>query len=123
MTTSFLNAGLGGPGRATTCADRRAALRFAISPETSCHLVAGVGKTLWPARVLELSSAGVRLLLRRRFEPGACVLVELANGARIFSCALVMRVAHVGEQGDGAFILGGAFARKLTQPELMALLA
>jgi hypothetical protein len=123
MTTSFPSAGLGGPGSAAPQVDRRAGLRFAISPETSCHLVAGVGETLWPARVLELSPAGIRLRLRRRFEPGTFVLLELANGARIFSCALVMRVTHATEEGDGAVALGGAFARKLTYQELMALLA
>jgi hypothetical protein len=123
MAESILGAGRGEPESATPWEDRRAALRLAISPETSCHLVAGVGETLWPARILELSSAGIRLLLRRRFEPGTYVLLELANGARIFSLTLVMRVAHLSEQGDGAFVLGGAFARKLAYQELMALLA
>ena len=122
MAISLANVGPG-EGAGPPGADRRLALRFAISPETSCHLVAGVGETLWPARVLELSSAGIRLLVRRRFDPGAWVLLELANGARIFSCALVLCVAHVAERGDGAFVLGGAFARKLTYQELMALLA
>ena len=123
MAGSILGAGLGGPDAGPPWADRRLALRFAVSPETSCHLVAGVGETLWPARVLELSGTGIRLLLRRRFEPGTWVILELANGARIFSLALVMRVAHLTEQGDGAFVLGGAFARKLAYQELMALLA
>jgi hypothetical protein len=122
MAISVVDAGLG-EGAGKPDGDRRAGLRFTISPETSCHLVAGVGETLWPARVLELSSTGIRVHLRRRFEPGAWVLLELANGARIFSCALVLRVSHVAEQGDGSFVLGGAFARRLTYQELMALLA
>jgi hypothetical protein len=121
MVISLVNAGLG-EGAGLPGEDRRLALRFAISPETSCHLIAGVGETLWPARVLELSSGGVRLQLRRRFDPGAWVLLELANGARIFSCALVLRVSHVAQQADGGYVLGGAFARKLTSQELMALL-
>jgi hypothetical protein len=103
--------------------DRRGAPRLVVSPETSCHLIAGVGDTLWPARVLELSTHGICLQLRRRFEPGASVFLELANGVRIFSCALVMQVAHVTEQADGLYLLGGAFARKLTHRELTALLA
>ena len=123
MTISFRGAGLGGPGGGRSRADGRSGVRLAVSPETAKHLVAAVGEALWPARVLELSSAGVRLLLRRRFEPGAWVLLELANRARASSCALVLRVTHVTDQGDGAFVLGGAFARKLTYQELTALLA
>src|SRR5690242_18407327 len=103
--------------------DRRAAPRLVVSPETSCHLIAGVGDSLWPARVLELSTHGIRLELRRRFEPGATVLLELANGARVFSCTLALQVAHVAEQADGLYTLGGAFARRLTHRELTAVLA
>jgi hypothetical protein len=105
-----------------TTLDRREALRFAIHRDTAGHLIAAVGETFWPARVIDLSARGVRLLLRRRFEPGKLVLVELANGRRVFSCALVMRVVHVTPQPDGAFLLGAEFSRKLSQRELMALL-
>jgi hypothetical protein len=123
MTTLYPSTGLGGPTGGGPTLERREALRLTISPETSCHLIAGVGETLWPARVLELSTRGIRLQLRRRFAPGASVILELANGARVFACALIMRVVHVTEQDDGAYVLGGAFARKLTHHELTALLA
>src|SRR5438093_1288272 len=105
-----------------TALDRREALRLAIHRDTAAHLIAAVGETFWPARVIDLSARGVRLLLRRRFEPGKLVLVELANGRRVFSCALVMRVAHLTLQPDGAYILGAEFSRKLSQTELMALM-
>ena len=104
-------------------AERRSALRFAVGNETTCHLIAGVGETLWPARVLDLSPRGAALLLRRRFEPGAQVIVELANGVRLFSCAVVMHVTHATALADGSHVVGGEFARKLSQDELMALLA
>jgi hypothetical protein len=105
-----------------TALDRREALRFAIHRETAGHLIAAVGETFWPARVIDLSARGIRLLLRRRFEPGKLVLVELANGRRVFSCALVIRVVHVTPEPDGAYLLGGEFSRKLSQAELMALM-
>ncbi len=121
MRTSFPIPGVDRPGGAPLM-DRRDDLRFALGQETLCHLVAGVGEALWPARVLDLSARGARLVLRRRFEPGALVLVELANGARVFSCALVMRVVHATRRDDGAWVVGGAFARKLGHNELMALM-
>jgi hypothetical protein len=104
-------------------AERRSALRFGIGSDTACHLIAGVGETLWPARVLDLSTRGAALLLRRRFEPGAHVIVELANGVRVFSCALLMHVIHATALADGSYVLGGEFARKLGHDELMALLS
>jgi hypothetical protein len=107
----------------STTLDRREALRFAIQRETASHLIAAVGETFWPARVIDLSARGLRLLLRRRFEPGKLVLVELANGRRVFSCALVVRVTHVTPQPEGAYLMGAEFSRKLSQPELMALMA
>jgi PilZ domain len=103
--------------------DRRRLLRFLISQETSCHLIAAVGDTQWPARVVDVSANGICLLLRRRFEPGTRVALELANGLRVFSCALQMRVVHVSQAGDGAWVLGGAFDRRLSHAELMALLS
>ncbi len=43
------------------------------------HLIAAVGDTFWPARVLDLSARGVRLVLRRRFEPGQGVRIGLMS--------------------------------------------
>jgi hypothetical protein len=103
--------------------DRRAALRFAIGEQTSDHLIAAVGESFWPARVRDLSTRGVNLHLRRRFEPGSSVLLELANGVRVFSLAMMVRVVRLEEQPDGSFLLGGEFSRKLTYNELMALLS
>jgi hypothetical protein len=103
--------------------ERRAALRMELDDTTSCHLVAGVGDTYWPARVLDISTTGVRLVLRKRFDLETRILVELANGRRAFSRAVMMRVAHLVRQPDGAYLLGGEFARRLTHDELMALLA
>ncbi len=121
MSTTGPSAGL--PGSTATWLERRLALRLALEGEASCHLVAAVGDTYWPARVLDISTTGVRLALRRRFEPETRVLVELANGGRAFSRALVMRVARVSRGPDGTYELGGEFARRLTHDELMALIA
>ena len=103
--------------------EQRRVLRFPISEETSCHLVAAVGETQWPARVVDVSADGVCLLLRRRFETGTRVVLELAHGVRVFSRTVELRVVHVTETEDGAFVLGGAFSRKLSHAELTALLS
>jgi hypothetical protein len=103
--------------------DRRETLRFPITAETAAHLVAALGESSWPARVLDLSAEGVSLSVRCRFEPGVTVPLELANGRRVFCCALRLRIVHATEQTDGSFIVGGDFERRLTASELTAILS
>jgi hypothetical protein len=98
-------------------------LRFQVVPETSAHLVAAVGESSWPARVLDISTEGLSLSVRCRFEPGATVPLELANGVRVFCCTLRLTIVHATEQTDGSFIVGGEFDRKLTARELLAILS
>ena len=103
--------------------DRRLALRFAISPYTASHLVAAVGESFWPARVVDLSTRGIALQVRRKFEENTSVLLELANGVRVFSIALGLRIKHVHAESEGVWFVGGEFTRRLSHHELMALLS
>jgi hypothetical protein len=111
------------PASSLSWLDRRAALRFAINPQTSSHLVAALGDSFWPAHVLDISTRGIALRVRRKFEPDTGVLLELANGVRVFSCAITLRIRHVQPEPEGGWLIGGEFARKLTHHELMALLS
>jgi hypothetical protein len=104
-------------------ADRRDVLRFQVVPETSAHLVAALGEAAWPARVLDISTEGASLGVRCRFEVGVTVPLELANGLRVFCCTRKLQIVHATEQMDGPFILGGAFDRRLTATELIAILS
>jgi hypothetical protein len=115
-------AALGATGREQQ-SDRRDALRFQVAAETSAHLVAALGESSWPARVLDISTEGISLRVRCRFEPGTTVPLELANGVRVFCCALRLRIVHATEQLDGSFIVGGDFDRRLTAGELLAILS
>src|SRR5262245_41650813 len=95
------------PGASLSWLDRRAALRFAINPQTTSHLVAAVGEAFWPAYVADISTRGIALQVRRKFEPGRSVLLELANGVRIFSLALLMQIRHVHQESEGVWMIGG----------------
>jgi hypothetical protein len=123
MSTILHLAAAPAPAGEEQWADRRDALRFQISPETSAHLVAAVGEASWPARVLNVSTEGISLNVRCRFEPGLTVPLELANGVRVFCCALQLRIVHAAEQPDGSFLVGGDFDRRLTARELIAILS
>jgi PilZ domain len=73
----------------------------------------------WSATVRDVSVAGVRLCLRRRFEAGAGLVLELPGGGT----KVLARVVHVQGQEDGSWVLGCSFAGRLGEDELNALLA
>src|SRR5262245_23900493 len=94
-------------------ADRRAAERFAVNPDTSCTFLSPVAEDFGPAKVLDVSMGGVGLLLARRVEPGALLAVGLTNPARGFTKTVLVRVAHVSPRGGG-YLVGGSLTAPLT---------
>jgi hypothetical protein len=73
----------------------------------------------WSGSIQEVSSGGITLNLRRRFEPGTVLNVELAPNANGPRC-LVLRVVHATQQTNGRWIIGCAFDRPLSAEELQA---
>src|SRR5690242_12168671 len=61
------------PQQATDC---RVYERRPCHLPTSCQ-PAAAQETRWAATIVDLSQGGVRLSLRRRFERGACLAIEL----------------------------------------------
>jgi hypothetical protein len=76
----------------------------------------------WPATIRDVSVGGVRLLLRRRFEPGAGLAIELPGADEASPSTVLARVVHVHGQEDGGWVLGCAFVSRLGDEELNALL-
>src|SRR5262249_33224157 len=69
-----------GPGatpKPTGTLERRAAVRFATTLEASCQPTGRVKERSWSGEICDISSTGVCLLLRRRFEPGTILTAEL----------------------------------------------
>src|SRR5262249_26314396 len=106
-----------------TLLDRRATLRLELDQGVTCHLIASVGDASWPARVLDLTTRGICLISRRRFDINAQITVELANGLKMYSRTVALRITHVEDDGAGGYLIGGEFAQRLTHDELMALVA
>jgi hypothetical protein len=84
-------------------------------------LVARLDGEHWPASVLDLSKWGVSLLFNRRLKPGDVVLLSLHHIPRRFVCELPVRIILAAEV-QGAFLLGAAFTRQLTDQEIAGLL-
>ena len=75
----------------------------------------------WSASVRDVSLGGVRLRLRRRFEAGAGLVIEIP-GCGEAPAKVLARVVHVQGQEDGSWLLGCSFASRLSDDELNALL-
>lgn len=91
------------------------------SLEASCHPIASAKDEPWPAQVRELTAGGIGLMIKRRFEPGTLLAVELQSSTTDFSRTLVARVIHAKSQGGGDWVIGCILASKLDEEELESL--
>jgi serine/threonine protein kinase len=120
LTASAPSASRGGRG-----SERRRGERHRPNADTSCRVLAALGKESWRATVLDLSVGGIRLLIARpncRLEEGRKLSLVLLNKGRGFGRVVRMRVLHGTELPGGDHILGGTFDGALTEEELTALL-
>jgi hypothetical protein len=76
---------------------------------------------VWTAEVKDVSSGGIGLLLKRRFEPGTILAVEPQGPTADTPCVLLVRVVHATRQADGVWLLGGRLITDLTEDEVQAL--
>jgi hypothetical protein len=96
--------------------------RYQIRHAKKAHLITHLlDAERRPAHILDLSEVGVTLLLGRHLNPGKVVTVGLHHIPRGFGCELPARVVFAAEC-RGAFLLGAAFTRELTDEEMAGLL-
>lgn len=96
--------------------------RKPVGIEAFCRSVAAVKDDPWPARVRDLSSGSIGLLLTRRFEPGTLLVIELEKKAQSLSHTLVGRVVHATQYSAGGWMVGCTLANKIAEDDLQALL-
>jgi hypothetical protein len=99
--------------------ERRSSERHPCTLETSC-LRAADGGNVWDARVIDISSTGVGLLLGRRFEPGTLLAFRLEGRTEGQSFNAVVRVVHATRQAEGGWLLGCALLDPLDEAQLRA---
>jgi hypothetical protein len=98
----------------------RAAERFPVNGGASCAFAHQVVEAKGTVRVRDVSMEGVGLLLDRRVDVGAVLVVGLANAGKAFAKTVLVRVAHV-TPASGGFLVGGSFLTPLTYQEMTAL--
>jgi hypothetical protein len=98
--------------------------RHSCDVEASCQPVAALNDDdlQWHGTIRDLSAGGVGLVLKRRFEVGSGLAIELpAHGDRPEE-TLLARVRHATRLADGRWLLGCAFIRELNDDEVATLL-
>jgi hypothetical protein len=103
-------------------AERRAAVRYVSDLDTSCTPPSRVSEGNWSAKVKDISTTGINLVLGRRFEPGTTLVLELQNANEGVSCTMLVQVRRIHESSPKKWSTGCAFLRRLTDLELKGLL-
>jgi hypothetical protein len=106
-----------GPG-APAVPDRRTSERLASDLLIACHPLALPKKHSLPALLRDVSSNGLSLVLRYRFEPGTLLVIDLDGASADGAAPLLGRVVHASAHGDGRWVLGCALRRPLTAKQL-----
>jgi hypothetical protein len=104
--------------------ERRAWVRFPTSREACCQpnmaATAEERDTGWLGRLRDISAGGLALLLRRRFEPGALLIIDLSDKLQAKERSFAVHVVHATPEGKRRWIIGCEFISPLSEEELQA---
>lgn len=101
--------------------EQRKQIRYPCLLTASSRSIEISGGLHWQARVWNLSTGGICLVLGRRFEPGTLLMVMLESRADEFALTMLARVVRATPLQSGAWILGCAFTHELYEDEVKAL--
>ena len=99
--------------------DRRVWVRRQVRIETRVTPSAE-DETPLSARILDVSSGGVKLLVGRAFQPGDLLTLELPSRAGAPSVTVLACVAHSQSEGEQEWSLGCRFSAELSEADLAA---
>jgi hypothetical protein len=103
--------------------NRRSARRFAYEVTDGPRSVRDEQGRTHSARVVDLSHAGIGLVLDHRPEQGTLLTIELPSKNEAGSAKLVARVSNVRAQKPQGWYAGCLFLRRLDEFELLAVLS
>jgi hypothetical protein len=112
----------GAAGARPEQADHRAWERYPCDVRAACQTVSAPEESPWEARVLNVSPAGMALLVPREVDNGVLLSVALHGPRGGEPLTILACVVHVRQQSDGARLLGCNFIRELAEADLKRLL-
>lgn len=107
--------------------ERRRSVRYPCTLATVCevqtsiHAADPVNPEPWPAQVVDLSQAGIGMVLDRRFEPGTGLSILLQAPDQGFKYRSEMRVQRCIRAGGNQWFIGAAFTVALEKGDLRKL--
>jgi PilZ domain len=96
--------------------------RHSCQVTTSCQPAGAADELRWDGTIADLSRTGVRLRLRRRFEPRTGLAIELPGKEEQEPYTVYVKVIRVHDDGDGFYSLGCRLVGELSEDELQRLL-
>lgn len=83
----------------------------------ACRPASALGdpEARWEADIRDISQAGARLVLKRRFEPGTGLAIEIPGDDESYT--VLAKVVHVRREVDGLWSLGCKFISHLSESE------
>ena len=103
--------------------ERRVRVRHPTERESLCQPGEGrLDHAWWLARVVDISTTGIGVILRQKFAEGTLLTVELQNSAGDVSHTLQTRVIHTTPHPEGGWVSGCAFVNPLSEADLKAFL-
>jgi hypothetical protein len=85
---------------------------------TSVHPLALPRKEAVAAMIKDVSTGGISVLIRYRFEPGTVLVIDMDSASENGARPLLGRVVHATPCGDGRWVLGCALGRQLSAEQL-----
>jgi hypothetical protein len=101
--------------------ERRMWVRLRSDRDVRCQQLARTPHTGWLGKVQDVSRGGISFILGQQILPGTELLIELATNAGELR-RLSVQVIHTRSESDGCWIVGCAFASRLSSAELQSLL-
>lgn len=90
--------------------ERRVAVRHSCAMKSLCQTNAARPEDFWWwGKIRDISTTGIGVLIRRRFEPGTQLVIEPLTKQESFQ-PLQVRVIRATKQARGGWLLGCAFA-------------
>jgi hypothetical protein len=102
--------------------ERRAAVRYHSETLVPCAPVPEAEDDPWSARVQDISTSGIGLVVDRYVEPETLLAVQLQGDELVTSYTVLVEVRNARRQSDDSWHLGCAFARELSHEEVSGLL-
>jgi hypothetical protein len=102
--------------------ERRGNARLPCGQAAFCRTHQPRDYIFWTAQARDISTAGIRLVLGHRFEPGTMLAVELLSPSQSIAREIEARVVHTTDLGESSWSIGCEFANRLSEAELASLL-